>query len=105
MKVLAAFTYFEGSFIPSSIEDAQLGFAASDLYIRRSAWRSLFRVMMGWANVTAMSEETLDVVGRLTRPTGYTEQDIVHAAKLLAFHYVRSFTSVFNRAPILPHGL
>ena len=61
--------------------------------------------MKGWSRVTPMSGDTLEVVGRLNQPTGYTEEDVARAGKVLALHYVRTFTSVFNRAPVVPHGL
>ncbi|KAF9012295.1 hypothetical protein BDZ89DRAFT_1142897 [Hymenopellis radicata] len=68
MQVLSIIPHFNGELIPTDAKEAaRLGFAAESLEKRREAWWGLYRVMLGWKDEYAMSEQ-LREMGRRKNP-------------------------------------
>ncbi|KAJ8085059.1 hypothetical protein PM082_003838 [Marasmius tenuissimus] len=111
-EVLGTIPYFNSSLIPqwSSYPETgcgREGLASESISMRRATLLGLFKVMEGWnGGKYAMPRplvEGMDVLKYWEREA--TEQELFQYEKGLAHHYVSSFSSVFGRAPLLPHKL
>ncbi|KAJ8092258.1 hypothetical protein PM082_024089 [Marasmius tenuissimus] len=111
-EVLGTIPYFNSSLIPQwslypNTGCSREGFASESISMRRAMLLELYQVTKGWnGGKYSMPQplvEGVDVLKYWEREA--TEQEVFQFKKGLAHHYVSSFSSVFSRAPLLPHKL